>query len=167
MAIRVGRRTKMSQQMPNRTNISSGRFHAQPAIEADVLTPTQYDDLVRRGHLLSGELRLMLAILEDATRCYLRHAKSKDEARSGEFLEVRRWFESGVEPMADQCGIFSFRNLCEALCIEPERLLERLKAMTLADLPPRRYQTRRHRPLASLRFANSRSRRVRARSTGS
>jgi len=118
--------------------------------DAGILMPAQYADLVRRNHTLEGELKLLMAVLEDAIRCYLRNADAKDGERKREFIEVRNWFESTV---AGPAGIFSFENLCEALGIEPHRLLARLGIMTIGDLPSRRYQMRRHRALSSLRSA--------------
>ena len=63
--------------------------------------------------------------------------------------------------------IFSFENLCAALGIEPQILLARLKILTLGDLPSRRYQMRRHRPLSSLRHSNGVRQRGAVRSHGS
>jgi len=119
-------------------------------IDAGILMPAQYADLVRRNHTLEGELKLLMAVLEDAIRCYLRNIDAKDSERRREFIEVKNWFESTV---AGPAGIFSFENLCEALGIEPHRLLARIGIMTIGDLPSRRYQMRRHRALSSLRSA--------------
>src|SRR6267378_4501951 len=119
-------------------------------IDAGILMPAQYADLVRRNHTLEGELKLLMAVLEDAIRCYLRNVDAKDGERRREFIEVRNWFENSVTGPA---GIFSFENLCEALGIEPHRLLARIGIMTIGDLPSRRYQMRRHRALSSLRSA--------------
>jgi len=118
--------------------------------DAGILMPAQYADLVRRNHTLEGELKLLMAVLEDAIRCYLRNVDAKGGERKREFIEVRNWFESTV---AGPAGIFSFENLCEALGIEPHRLRARLGIMTIGDLPSRRYQMRRHRALSSLRSA--------------
>jgi len=131
------------------------------AADAGILMPAQYTDLVRRNHTLEGELKLLMAVLEDAIRCYLRNLDAKDSERRREFVEVRNWFESTV---AGPAGIFSFENLCEALGIEPHRLLARIGIMTIDDLPSRRYQMRRHRALSSLRSARGARQRKSARS---
>ncbi len=130
----------------------SGRefSRTEKTVDAGILMPAQYADLARRNHTLEGELKLLMAVLEDAIRCYLRNAEVKDGERRREFIEVRNWFESSV---TGPSGIFSFENLCEALGIEPHRLLARLGIMTIGDLPSRRYQMRRHRALSSLRSA--------------
>jgi hypothetical protein len=130
---------------------SSREFsRTEKTADAGLLMPAQYADLVRRNHTLEGELKLLMAVLEDAIRCYLRNVDAKDGERRREFIEVRNWFENSVTGPA---GIFSFENLCEALGIEPRRLLARLGIMTIGDLPSRRYQMRRHRALSSLRSA--------------
>jgi hypothetical protein len=137
----------------------SSRF--EKTVDAGILMPAQYADLVRRNHTLEGELKLLMAVLEDAIRSYLRNVDAKDGERRREFIEVRNWFENTVTGPA---GIFSYENLCEALGIEPHRLLTRLGIMTLGDLPSRRYQMRRHRALSSLRSARGTRRSRSARS---
>ena len=77
----------------------------------------------------------------------------KDGERRRDFIEVRSWFDGNLAG-ARRADIFSFDNLCAALGIEPRCLLDRLRILTIGDLPSRRYQMRRHRPLASLRNAN-------------
>jgi hypothetical protein len=71
--------------------------------------------------------------------------------------------------MAGACraDIFSFENLCAALGIEPRYLLARLRILEITDLPSRRYQMRRHRPLSSLRSADGDREHRAARSHGS
>jgi hypothetical protein len=145
--------------------MSDGTSSHEKAIDAGLLLPGQYADLVRRNHVIEGELKLLLAVLEDAIRCYLRYAKVKDGERRREFIEVRNWFE-GARAGARRGDIFSFENLCAALGIEPPYLLDRLRILTIDDLPSRRYQMRRHRPLSSLRHANGVRERSSARSHG-
>jgi hypothetical protein len=144
----------MSEQIQQHINSNfdggGGAPQLEKTIDVGILMPAQYADLVRRNHTLEGELKLLMAVLEDAIRCYLRNADAKEGERRREFVEVRNWFESSV---AGPAGIFGFENLCDALGIEPRRLLTRLEIMTISDLPSRRYQMRRHRALSSLRSA--------------
>jgi hypothetical protein len=116
--------------------------------------PAQYADLVRRSNTLEGEKKLLMAVLEDAIRCYLRNVEAPEGEHRREFLEVRNWFKREQGAVAGPAGIFSFENLCEALGLEPHRLLARLGIMSLRDLPSRRHQMRRHRALSSLRSAD-------------
>src|SRR6202166_484417 len=90
---------------------SSEFSRMQKALDAGILMPAQYADLVRRNHTLEGELKLLMAVLEDAIRCYLRNVDAKDGERRREFVEVRNWFESTV---AGPAGIFCFENLFAA-----------------------------------------------------
>jgi hypothetical protein len=138
----------------------------EKALDAGLLLPGQYADLVRRNHVIEGELKLLLAVLEDAIRCYLRNLNAKDGERRRDFIEVKHWFE-GSRVGGRRADIFSFENLCAALGIEPRYLLDRLRILTIGDLPSRRYQMRRHRPLSGLRHANGRRERSPARSHGS
>jgi len=126
----------------------------EKTIDAGLLLPGQYADLVRRNHVIEGELKLLLAVLEDAIRCYLRNVNAKDGEHRRDFVEVRNWFE-GNSVGGHRSDIFSFENLCAALGIDPQYLLDRLRILTIGDLPSRRYQMRRHRPLSSLRYSNS------------
>src|SRR5271155_4286558 len=148
----------MSDETAQRENVeaggSRGAFSSERGIDAGLLLPMQYADLVRRNHVIEGELKLLLAVLEDAIRCYLRNVNAKDGERRRDFVEVRNWFEGGGRHSARRPDIFSFDNLCAALGIEPRCLLQRLHILTIGDLPSRRYQMRRHRPLSSLRHAN-------------
>ena len=127
---------------------------------SDPMTPQQYYDmLARRGHQ-DGETRLLFAVLEDAIRCYLRNVETDERQHRREFIEVANWFR-GKEGRGP-AGIFSFESLCDALGLDPHRLLARLGIMTIRDLPSRRHQMRRHRPLSSLRITrgNRQSRRA-------
>ena len=65
----------------------------EKAIDAGLLLPGQYADLVRRNHVIEGELKLLLAVLEDAIRCYLRNVNAKEGEHRRDFVEVRNWFE--------------------------------------------------------------------------
>jgi hypothetical protein len=138
----------------------------EKAIDAGLVMPGQYADLVRRNHTIEGELKLLLAVLEDAIRCYLRNVNAQEGERRRDFLEVRSWFEGNLTSDR-RADIFSFDNLCAALGIEPRDLLDRLQILTIRDLPSRRYQMRRHRPLSSLRDPRGVRHRGSARSHGS
>src|SRR5258707_15768057 len=102
----------MSEHIPNpissELNDSGGSSRTEKTVDAGILMPAQYADLVRRNHTLEGELKLLMAVLEDAIRCYLRNVDAKDGERKREFIEVSNWFESAV---AGPAGIFSFENL--------------------------------------------------------
>jgi hypothetical protein len=129
----------------------------EKSLDAGMLMPAQYADLIRRNNALEGEMKLLMAVLEDAIRCYLRNVEAEERQHRREFIEVSNWFQG--KEAAGPAGIFSFENLCDALGLEPHRLLARLGIMTIRDLPSRRHQMRRHRALSSLRSARGTSQR--------
>jgi hypothetical protein len=78
--------------------------------QPDTLLSAQYFDTLRRKIILEPEKRLVLAILEDAVKCF-QHNLFADNARSRQlFLEAQEWI---VEVGGD--WIFSFENTCEHL----------------------------------------------------
>lgn len=122
------------------------------------LLPVQYYGMLTRPRPPEGEFRLMLAVLEDAIRCYLKNMRCRTETQRRLFYEVQQWFSA-----SDSCGggqgPFAFENLCEALGIKPGLLRERLGSLHLRDLPTRRH--RRASPHSEPRAQRSRVRRSR------
>jgi len=105
----------MSEETSQHKNIDSaggrGAAPCEKAIDTGLLLPVQYVDLVRRNHVIEGELKLLLAVLEDAIRCYLRNANAKDGERRRDFVEVRTWFEGGGSASARAArGYFQLRK---------------------------------------------------------
>src|SRR5271167_3612480 len=105
----------MSEETPQNKNFDTtagrGAVAYEKTLDAGLLLPGQYVDLVRRNHVIEGELKLLLAVLEDAIRCYLRNVNAKDREHRRDFIEVRNWFE-GSRASARRADIFSFDNLC-------------------------------------------------------
>ena len=83
----------------------------------DFLTPTQYFDSKRRDSGDDPLKRLMMAVLQDAIRCYQDGEKSGSALKRKKFVEVTEWFfdEGGSGP-------FSFAVVCEVLGLVPEYL---------------------------------------------
>ncbi|MGH7905967.1 MAG: hypothetical protein ACREP6_05010 [Candidatus Binataceae bacterium] len=88
----------------------------------EVLTPEQYYDERRDDSALRPVKRLMMAVLEDALRCFQNNAAAKTGARARAFAEAEEWLcgESGEGP-------FSFDTVCETLGIEPQYLRSGLR----------------------------------------
>jgi hypothetical protein len=80
-----------------------------------VLLPTQYVDLCRNAVARPPELRLRLAVLEDAVRCYQNHVNGTRPRARRIFEETDGWFaaDAAEEP-------FSFVNVCAVLGIDAE-----------------------------------------------
>jgi hypothetical protein len=83
----------------------------------DLLTPTQYFDSKRRDSGDDPLKRLMMAVLQDAIRCYQDGEKSRSALKRKKFVEVKDW-------IFDECsqGPFSFAVVCEVLDLVPEYL---------------------------------------------
>ena len=89
--------------------------------EPDLILPCQYCD-VSSGYGLSGEQRLMLALLTDALNVYQKGALSRLTRPRRLYVDAERWI------MADRadCKAFSFTTVCDALGINSELLRRRI-----------------------------------------
>lgn len=107
----------------------------------DVLTPGQYYDGVRADDASVRPIkRLMLAVLEDAMRCYQTYANSRGRAHRRLFIEAEAWL---MDRRAD--SVFSFATVCETLGIDPTYLregLRRWRLQLLDGMNPRRLARR-------------------------
>jgi hypothetical protein len=83
----------------------------------DLLTPTQYFDSKRRDSGDDPLKRLMMAVLQDAIRCYQDGENSGSVLKRKKFVEVKDWFFD-----AGGSGPFSFPGVCEVLGLVPEYL---------------------------------------------
>jgi hypothetical protein len=82
--------------------------------QPDVLIPAQYFDTLRSKTGMEAEKRLMLAVLEDAVRCFQDNVLEQGETKKTLFEEAEEWFlNEGDE------WVFSFENICEALGLNP------------------------------------------------
>jgi hypothetical protein len=83
----------------------------------DVVTPEQFYDGRRDDSEIRPVKRLMLAVLEDALRCFQNNATAVGGIRKRLFKEAEEWLcGSGGQ------GPFSFDTVCETLGIEPQFL---------------------------------------------
>ncbi len=106
----------------------------------DIITPEQYYDARRDDSALRPVKRLMMALLEDALRCFQNNGDAKSGPRKRLFSEAEEWLcsEGGEGP-------FSFETVCETLGIEPEFLRRGLiewRRQQLAGSAPRRLARR-------------------------
>ena len=96
----------------------------------DALTPGQYYDGIRSDDASARPIkRLMLAVLEDAMRCYQAYAGARSCAQRRLFVEAEAWF---MDRKAD--GAFAFETVCETLGIEPSCLRQGLRRWRLQQL---------------------------------
>ncbi len=102
-------------------------------LEPEFVLPVQYNDMVRRRIIRDGESRLLLAVLKDALRCYLKNMNGPTAHAYRIFEETAYWFYA-----RHQEGIFAYEPLCDALGINPEPLREWLKSLHYEDNRPLR-----------------------------
>ncbi len=90
--------------------------------EPDTLLPVQYFEAMRRKHLLEGEKRLVLSVLEDAVECFMKCIDSSTNKGQRLFREAEEWIN-----LEDKKWVFSFDNVCEMLDINPEYMRRGLR----------------------------------------
>ena len=81
----------------------------------------RYEAVYRRAEPACGERRLLLAVLEDGIRTFLKNAR----ATHGRALNLRREAFSWLTT-DDRSDVFAFENICEALGIDAPRLRQRV-----------------------------------------
>jgi hypothetical protein len=96
---------------------------------SDSVLPVQYYDSVRRSHLISGEYRLLWAVLEAAIGTYLANKGRSNPAQRRNFQEIQRWFTANHQHKGG--GLFDYRTVCELLEVDPDRLLEGLSVRSV------------------------------------
>ena len=83
--------------------------------EPDTLLPIQYFEAMRRKHLLEGEKRLILSVLEDAVECFMKCIDSSTNKGQRLFRDADEWIN-----LEDKRWVFSFDNVCDMLDINPD-----------------------------------------------
>jgi hypothetical protein len=83
----------------------------------EVLTPDQYYDQRRDDSVMRPVKRLMMAVLEDALRCFQNNATTASGPRKRLYAEAEEWLCGD-----NSDGPFSFNTVCETLGIEPHYL---------------------------------------------
>jgi hypothetical protein len=100
--------------------------------EPDTLLPIQYFEAMRRKHLLEGEKRLILSVLEDGIECFMKYVDASTNKGQRLFRDAEEWIK-----LHDKQWIFSFDNVCDMLDINPDymrRGLQEWKEKRLAQI---------------------------------
>ena len=97
--------------------------------EPDTLLPIQYFETMRRKHLLEGEKRLVLRVLEDAVKCFMKCIDSPTSKGQRLFRDAEKWIT-----LEDKKWGFSFENVCEMLDVDPEYLRRGLRDWKIRKL---------------------------------
>jgi hypothetical protein len=90
--------------------------------EPDTLLPIQYFEAMRKKHLLEGEKRLILSVLEDAIECFMKCIDSATSKGQRLFRDADEWIS-----LEDKHWVFSFDNVCDMLDINPDYMRRGLK----------------------------------------
>jgi len=88
-----------------------------------ILLPAQFFTPSSKA-VVSGEKRLMLAVLEEAVGTLHRYFNDTTCGGRRAFVEAERW----VRCTDDSSWPFAFENICEALKVDAERLRQGLEA---------------------------------------
>ena len=91
-------------------NSSYSRQDGNPIFQPDSLLPGQFAEVFRSTQYRSPEVRLVIAVLEDAIRTFFRYGSCRNRKERRLFNEVETWF---FTPSED--GVFSFENVGEVL----------------------------------------------------
>ncbi len=86
-------------------------------VESDILAPFEYSKTHRRCDHLNPEEKLMFAILTDAIFCFQKYFCSETRRCRKLFDEAESWIMS-----QDNSSVFSFEDVCDALCLDPNYL---------------------------------------------
>ena len=102
------------------------QLSSDPTVERLVglnqILPSQYFD-VSGGHRLTGEQRLMLALLADAINVYQQGVASRNTRKRMLFVDAERWITG-----SSKCHhAFTFDTVCDALGINPDMLRRRMR----------------------------------------
>ena len=109
--------------------------------QADIILPSQYFGALGSSGL-SGEQRLMLAVLVDAINVLQSWRGGSSARKRRNFAEAAQWVNTPGTSYP-----FSFDSVCDALEIESELLRSRLRVLTV-----RSANSARRPPLARLRL---------------
>jgi hypothetical protein len=114
--------------------------------EPDTLLPIQYFEAMRRKHLLEGEKRLILSVLEDAVDCFMKCIDSPTNKGQRLFRDADEWIN-----LEDKRWVFSFDNVCEMLDINADYMragLRRWKERKLVAIQRRNEERAQQQALA-------------------
>jgi hypothetical protein len=109
------------------------------AVDAKVMSLFQPDTLipfqflaVRKRTAHEAEQRLMLAVFEDAIKCFQRHLLAEDERGKGLFAETEEW----IAEQSDR-ELFSFEHICSVFGFDPKYIRKGLAEWKKAEMVAR------------------------------
>jgi len=100
---------------------------ATGAFEPDTMLATQFFGRLRSTER-SGEVRLMIAVLEDGVLTYLKYAGATDPKARELFRDAEQWIESS------EADIMAFETICHTVGLDPDYIRRGLRARTRKPL---------------------------------
>jgi len=113
---------------------------SQELITLADLVPVPLSDPIAVRLRMSGECRLLWAVLEDGIECYLRYGDHPSAVTRELFQEANDWIEA-----QEGEGLCSFIGICDAFQIDPSYLRRGLRR--------RLWEIRQHQTLVPLKQA--------------
>jgi|SRR4030095_596135 hypothetical protein len=110
--------------------------------QPDVLLAEQYIDNFRRKVPLEPERALLLAVLDDAVRCFQDNVLPQNKKKQMLFDEAQEWLFSD-----EANGIFSFVSICTLFGLDPGYIRRGLRQWQEQALAARRKKQRGSGPL--------------------
>jgi hypothetical protein len=86
--------------------------------EPDAILPAQFYAMFKCSQYKEPERRLMVAVLEDAVSCLSMNPRDCNLRQRKQYEEAKQWVSAEEESE----WIFSFRNICEVLGMDPSYL---------------------------------------------
>ena len=105
--------------------------------QVDTLAAQQYHDTYRRKIPQQAEMRLILAVLEDAINAYQDNLFALNKKRIQLFRDAEDWFFSN-----DASWIFSFESICSILNLDPDYFRQGLRRWAAAQSRSRKAKAR-------------------------
>ncbi|MBM4264335.1 MAG: hypothetical protein FJ145_23290 [Deltaproteobacteria bacterium] len=115
----------MSRSFHSREEDWSTKFYSDP------VTVIEFYDTMKRSVHLQPEKRLMLALLDDAVKCFQKYFAAQRGRGKRRFIEVEQWFWD-----KQRDDVFSFEHVCAVLGLSPgylRRMLLKWKESTSTE----------------------------------
>ncbi len=82
-------------------------------LQPDTVLPSQYYAALRRKSIQEPEKRLVIAMMEDAVDCYVKHMFASDRRSRQLFVDAEDWIRD-----EDREWPFAFENVCDLLGLD-------------------------------------------------
>jgi hypothetical protein len=110
----------------------AGMHDTGKLFEPDTILPDQFYAMFKTSQYREPERRLMVAILEDAVTCLLTDPRHCNFRQRKHYEEAKEWVTADEESE----WIFSFKNICEVLGMDPSYLRRGLIRQTMRGQSP-------------------------------